>query len=263
MRANLEASGLGSDVGSAETLVDRALAAYGGDRMTPALLLPSSLGTTEALWDANVVVLVGDLPAPSHTQPGRRSVEELGLHLLELADAEGLERFFVCGLSLGGATAMWVAANAPERIDRLVLACTSARFGEPKLWLDRAALVREQGLEPIADEIVALVHASRERADVVDRFRRMLVETPREATPPAKRSPQWDFRDRLGDPDADARDRRRAGSGDAAGPCGGARGGDPRRAARGHPRRVAPGERRSAPGVLPAGCRHLAAVEVG
>jgi 3-carboxy-cis,cis-muconate cycloisomerase len=31
MRANLEASGLGSDVGSAETLVDRALAAYRGE----------------------------------------------------------------------------------------------------------------------------------------------------------------------------------------------------------------------------------------
>jgi 3-carboxy-cis,cis-muconate cycloisomerase len=31
MRANVEASGLGSDVGSAETLVDRALAAYGGE----------------------------------------------------------------------------------------------------------------------------------------------------------------------------------------------------------------------------------------
>ena len=136
--------------------------------MTPALLLPSSLGTTEALWDDNVGSWSETFRLLPYRQPGRRSVEELGLHLLELADAEGLERFSVCGLSLGGATAMWVAANAPERIDRLVLACTSARFGEPKLWLDRAALVREQGLEPIADEIVARWFTPREGVDVVD-----------------------------------------------------------------------------------------------
>ena len=168
--------------------------------MTPALLLPSSLGTTEALWDANVGSWSETFRLLPYTQPGRRSVEELGLHLLELADAEGLERFSVCGLSLGGATAMWVAVNAPERVDRLVLACTSARFGEPKLWLDRAALVREQGLEPIADEIVARWFTPRERADVVDRFRRMLLETPREAYAACCEAlAAWDFRDRLGE----------------------------------------------------------------
>jgi 3-oxoadipate enol-lactonase len=168
--------------------------------MTPALVLPSSLGTTEALWDANVGSWSETFRLLPYTQPGRRSVEELGLHLLELADAEGLERFSVCGLSLGGATAMWVAANAPGRIDRLVLACTSARFGEPKLWLDRAALVREQGLEPIADEIVARWFTPHERADVVDRFRRMLLETPREAYAACCEAlAEWDFRDRLGE----------------------------------------------------------------
>lgn len=168
--------------------------------MTPALLLPSSLGTTEALWDANVGSWSETFRLLPYTQPGRRSVEELGLHLLEHADAEGLERFSVCGLSLGGATAMWVAANAPGRIDRLVLACTSARFGEPKLWLDRAALVREQGLEPIADEIVARWFTPRERADVVHRFRRMLLETPREAyAASCEALAEWDFRDRLGE----------------------------------------------------------------
>ena len=51
--------------------------------------------------------------------------------VLAMLDERGLERVSFCGLSLGGAVGMWLAMHAPERIDRLVLACTSARFGVP------------------------------------------------------------------------------------------------------------------------------------
>ena len=44
--------------------------------------------------------------------------------------------------------------NAPERIDRLVLACTSARFGVPASWLERAATVRAEGMDVVADRIL-------------------------------------------------------------------------------------------------------------
>ncbi|HEV3480040.1 MAG TPA: alpha/beta fold hydrolase [Gaiellaceae bacterium] len=162
------------------------------------LVLPSSLGTTAALWDANV----GDWPAGvrplPYTQRGRRSVAELGEDLLALADDRELERFSICGLSLGGATAMWVAANVPERVERLVLACTAARFGEPEPWLERAATVREQGLESIADSIVARWFTPAMPAEVVARFRRMLVETPAEDYARCCEAlAGWDFRDRL------------------------------------------------------------------
>ena len=46
---------------------------------------------------------------------------------------------------------MWLAINAPERIDRLVLCCTSAQLGPPEMWADRAATVRAEGVEAIAD----------------------------------------------------------------------------------------------------------------
>jgi 3-oxoadipate enol-lactonase len=39
----------------------------------------------------------------------------------------------------------------PERIDRLVLCCTSAKLGPPSMWVERAAIVRAEGVEAIAD----------------------------------------------------------------------------------------------------------------
>jgi 3-oxoadipate enol-lactonase len=167
--------------------------------MTPVLALPSSLGTTPELWDSNAGYWSETFRLLRYNQRGRTSIMELGRDLLEFLDDVGADRVSVCGLSLGGATAMWVAANAPERIDRLVLACTSARFGDPEPWLERAALVRERGLEPIADSIVARWFTPAERPEVVARFRKLLVETPREAYAACCEAlAAWDFRDRLG-----------------------------------------------------------------
>jgi 3-oxoadipate enol-lactonase len=168
--------------------------------MKPVLVLPSSLGTTSELWDGNIPHWSHAFQPLPYTQSGRRSVEQLGRDLLELLDEHGLDRVSICGLSLGGATAMWVAANAPERVDRLVLACTSGRFGDPGPWLERAALVREDGLEPIADSIVARWFTPAEDSEVVARFREMLVETPSEDYARCCEAlAAWDFRDRLGE----------------------------------------------------------------
>jgi 3-oxoadipate enol-lactonase len=42
-------------------------------------------------------------------------------------------------------TAMRLAARNPERVDRLVVLCTSALLGPAQGWLDRAATVRARG----------------------------------------------------------------------------------------------------------------------
>jgi 3-oxoadipate enol-lactonase len=49
---------------------------------------------------------------------------------------------------------IWLAANAPDRIDRLVLCCTSARL-DPGPYLERAAKVRAGGTVSVVDEVVA------------------------------------------------------------------------------------------------------------
>jgi 3-oxoadipate enol-lactonase len=78
---------------------------------------------------------------------------------------------------------MWLAINAPERIDRLVLCCTSARLGPPEMWAQRAATVRADGVEAIADAGIErwLTPAFMERSPAVTaQVRAMLVATPAE-----------------------------------------------------------------------------------
>ena len=51
---------------------------------------------------------------------------------------------------------MWLGANAPDRVERLVLCCTSAHLPPASAWAERAAAVREAGTtEVVADAVVA------------------------------------------------------------------------------------------------------------
>lgn len=137
-----------------------------GPSSAPALLLGSSLGTSTALWDlvapglsAAHRVIRWDLPGHGGSAAGAigpgATVADLGGLVLGLADALALPRFSYAGVSLGGAVGLWLAAHHPGRIDRLAVVCSSARFGEPKAWRDRAALVRERGTGPVADGAAA------------------------------------------------------------------------------------------------------------
>jgi 3-oxoadipate enol-lactonase len=73
--------------------------------------------------------------------------------LVGVLDRFEIERAHVAGVSMGGATAMWVAVHAPERVGRLVVCCSAARFGDPAGWEERAELVREHGMAPVAESI--------------------------------------------------------------------------------------------------------------
>ncbi len=150
-----------------------------------ALVLGNALGTTMALWDAQVPALSASFrvircDARGHglTPPGDvRSVAILAGDVLELLDDLGVERASFAGVSLGGSVGMWLAVNAPERVQRLVLACTSATFGDPQTWLERAALVRASGTESIADVAMQRWFTAatfREQPVLVARFREAL-----------------------------------------------------------------------------------------
>ncbi|MDI3406183.1 bifunctional 3-oxoadipate enol-lactonase/4-carboxymuconolactone decarboxylase PcaDC [Streptomyces cavernicola] len=128
----------------------------------PALLLGPSLGTSTALWDAVAPELSSafrtvrwDLPghgeSPAELIGPGATVAQLGSLVLDLAERLGLERFHYAGVSLGGAVGLWLAAHHPERIDRLAVICSSAHFGAPEPWLERAALVRKSGTDAVAE----------------------------------------------------------------------------------------------------------------
>jgi 3-oxoadipate enol-lactonase len=93
----------------------------------------------------------GNSPAP----PGAYSLADLGRELLEVLDALGIEQALLCGLSIGGMISMWVAAHAPERVKALVVCCTSAHIDPTGSYRERAALVREQGIEPVVEGALA------------------------------------------------------------------------------------------------------------
>jgi 3-oxoadipate enol-lactonase len=129
----------------------------------PAVLMGGSLGTTLRIWDEQLplgsrLCLIrfdhrghGGSPVP----PGPYEIADLGRDVLALMDELELERAHYCGLSIGGMVGMWLAAHAPERIDRLVLACTAAYMPPPSMWQERAEAVRDAGsTEPIADAVI-------------------------------------------------------------------------------------------------------------
>src|SRR4029450_14138370 len=92
-----------------------------GPASEPAIALPSSLGTTLELWSENVPYWSDTFCVLSYDQPGRRTIAELGQDFLGLLDEIGIERVSYCGLSLGGATGMWLPAHAPPRVGRPLL----------------------------------------------------------------------------------------------------------------------------------------------
>ena len=135
-----------------------------GPAGSPVLVLGNSLGTTGELWQPQLGPLGrsfrllryehrghGGSPAP----PGPYSIAELGTDVLRLLDELEIKTACYCGVSLGGMVGMWLAANAPDRIEALALCCTSAYLPPAEFWQDRAARVRAGGLAPIAKQVVA------------------------------------------------------------------------------------------------------------
>ena len=102
-----------------------------GPQQAPALLLLNALGTTTDLWAAQAPLLSRVLRVircdtrghgASGAPAGDYTLDRLGHDALAILDAAGAPRAHVCGLSLGGLEALWLARHAPERVDRVVAA---------------------------------------------------------------------------------------------------------------------------------------------
>jgi 3-oxoadipate enol-lactonase len=148
-----------------------------GSEGAPVLVLANSLGTRLDMWDDQIPALTRRFRVLRYDMARRDSMEALGRDLLGLADTLGIERFSLCGLSLGGMVAMQVASDAPDRIDRLALCCTSPKLGEPADWDERAQEVREIGMEAVADATLERWLSPSAEAALVERVRAMLLAT--------------------------------------------------------------------------------------
>lgn len=161
-----------------------------GPAGAPVLLLSNSIGTTSALWDRQagpfaktfrVVRYDTRGHGRSSVPAGDYTMEQLGRDALAVLDAAGAGRAHVCGISLGGITAMWLGVHAPERIERLVLANTGARVGTVEMWQQRIAAVRANGMAQIAEATPSrwFTESFRQRApEIVATFTAMVADCP-------------------------------------------------------------------------------------
>jgi 3-oxoadipate enol-lactonase len=118
----------------------------------PVLVLSNPIGTKKEIWDAHVPVFRRHFRVLTYDTRPRSSIAELGTDVLTLLNDCGVDSAAFCGVSLGGMTGLWLAANAPDRISSLVVACTAlVPMPDRQTWLDRAALVRADGMAAIAD----------------------------------------------------------------------------------------------------------------
>lgn len=170
------------------------------------LVLSGSLGSTLEMWDAQVPALAERFRVLRFDHPGHggssllyvHGVEGIAQEVVALLDELELREVSFCGLSLGGAVGMRLALDAPDRIDRLVLCCTSMRFSTRDFWEERIQVVREQGVEAIAD--VVLERWFTPEFGDVRRYREMLVSTPAEGYARCCEALRdWDVRGKLGD----------------------------------------------------------------
>jgi 3-oxoadipate enol-lactonase len=160
-----------------------------GPAEAPVLVLLNSLGTDLGMWEPQAAALRdeyrlvrldtrghGGSPVPD----GPWTLADLGGDVLALLDSLGIAKASFAGVSLGGSTAVWLAAHAPERVEYAIPCFTAAWFGGPDPWTARAEIVRAKGVDAVADAVLERWFTPQADPDLVARMRVMIVATPPE-----------------------------------------------------------------------------------
>jgi 3-oxoadipate enol-lactonase len=155
----------------------------------PALMLSSSLGTDLHMWDDQAGEFAKHFRlirydrrghGQSGVPKGPYSMEMLGKDVLAILDALKIAKTNWCGLSMGGMVGQWLGANAPDRVDKLILSNCTDYYADKAPWNGRIKMVSEKGLAHI-------VNANMERwftkgfrdshPEVIARFTEMFLAT--------------------------------------------------------------------------------------
>jgi 3-oxoadipate enol-lactonase len=132
-----------------------------GPESAPALMLSNSLGADLHMWDDQAPAWSKQFRlirydrrghGKSGVPKGPYSMERLGRDVLAILDNLKIKKTSWCGLSMGGMVGQWLGANAPARIDKLVLSNTTCYYADTGPWNDRIKLLREKNsLAPLVD----------------------------------------------------------------------------------------------------------------
>ncbi|MGH1368244.1 MAG: 3-oxoadipate enol-lactonase [Maritimibacter sp.] len=131
-----------------------------GPREGPCVLFAGALGTTVSLWDRLLPHLPNGLRiirydlrghGQSACPDGPYFMGDLVQDAARLLDHLGAKDVVFVGLSIGGMIAQGLAAERLDLVRGLVISNSATKIGTTQIWEDRAKIVRENGLEPLAD----------------------------------------------------------------------------------------------------------------
>lgn len=109
------------------------------------LLFVHGVGSTAAIWDAQLaafgdewlcaaIELRGNGASSPDPDPATITREGFAEDVVTVADALGVERFTLVGCSLGGVVAFELMRRVPNRLERLVLLGTFARYPDARTY---------------------------------------------------------------------------------------------------------------------------------
>jgi 3-oxoadipate enol-lactonase len=129
-----------------------------GNDSAPVLILSNSLGTNLHMWDDQMAEWTKHFRVVRYDRRGHGksgvpkgpySMERLGRDVLAIADGLKIKKFNWCGLSMGGMVGQWLGANAPDRIEKLILSNTHYNYPDKGPWNDRIKFVQEKGVDAL------------------------------------------------------------------------------------------------------------------
>lgn len=181
-----------------------------------AIVFLHGLGGSATAWGPQLEALADRFRCIAWDMPGygrtplsllgteRPGFADLATIITMLLDDAGVERANIVGLSFGGQQALHLALDHPERVDRLIIADSSAVFGgdgtDPEAWKRLRLDPLDRGLQPsdmaetVIDAITGPGFGGPARQAVIDAFCRVTADGLRASV---HRLPTHDVVDRL------------------------------------------------------------------
>ncbi|CAN5336562.1 hypothetical protein BH11ACT2_BH11ACT2_15140 [soil metagenome] len=141
---------------------------------SPVVVFGNSLGTLRSAWSAQVEhlssrarVLTFDLPG--HVRDGGAfDFDDIVESVAALLKRNGVQGAIYCGVSLGGALGVALAARHPVLVSTLVVINAPIAQSSAAFWLDRADAVERDGLGALADSLASRWFTPEAPAEMVD-----------------------------------------------------------------------------------------------
>jgi 3-oxoadipate enol-lactonase len=163
-----------------------------GPEGAPWLILSNSLATNLAMWEHQARELGGSFRVLRYDQRGHGETEApagrypfdlLIADAVALMDALSIKKAHFGGLSMGGATALGLAEQHPDRLDRVIVCDTPCQSTptSSQQWEERILVAQKDGMEALVEPTVGRwfpPDVLKANPPYVDRIRQMVRSTP-------------------------------------------------------------------------------------